>query len=307
MAVNTDTLYDFEKIISTEVTRYITDYSDFIDNHLPYFVSFYKGEIDNVPLQSLSFFNNLIQTGQEINNIVTQHLNLLTRNDFVDTIELLDNIFYSLGTVSKLSRFLKSSRINTSDTGRVSYNTNVSAHQTPELIHKDRNDPQNEWVDTYVKNRIYELDYESEGGYSLTKETSSFQSFDINTVIDNLVGEKMNGKDIDRNFKFTYDLSDIEVLDYNATAKQTFETALSLNRGDNPFYKDTGIDPLLAFGDLKGANVQFIIQDISGTVNSDDCFQDFKVDDITSQDNLLVLSCSASTLFNNLLKNTATI
>ena len=85
------------------------------------------------------------------------NLNRLQRSDFVELIEHFDTIFQNLQTLKVLSKILKSSKINEYDTGKVSQSVSLSASQTPESIHEDTGNGQNAWVDTFVKNRVYEL------------------------------------------------------------------------------------------------------------------------------------------------------
>lgn len=65
-------------------------------------------------------------------------------------------------------------------------------------------DPQNDWENIAVRNLINEEDYSAEQGGPMFKISfAPTANFSIQTVVDHLIGERILGKDIDKNFILT--------------------------------------------------------------------------------------------------------
>ena len=292
-----NTILDFENVIDFDLTTYINDYINFINIDLQKFVDFYKG-ISILNITSKNNFNSLLQRSIDLSNILQQQLFYFTRCDFANLIEIIDNIRFDLKKINNLSKYLKSSIISINYTLNVAIDKVVSNFETMEIIHNDKPNNQNTWVDTAIKNRIYESNFDETNGYTIKLEKSNITNFDISNVIDNLIGENLYGKDIKKTIEFTNDYSDLVTLNGKDTFQQALEITTNLQQNDNPFYPFAGVDPSLLFGNMIGINIPFIISDLTNTFLLDQTIQNFSVDDINVDINALYLSISAKSYYN---------
>ena len=293
-----NTIFEFEDFTGFDLQTYFSDYISFISNDFQKFINFYNGNSQMIEIDSYNNYKSLYDRSQILTDLVKQQTANFNRCDFANLIEMIDTIRIQLMKIDRISIFLKSSLVNQTSTSNVAVTKIVTSTDTMESMHSDKPDNQNVWVDTAVNNRVYESSFDENNGYSIELQQSNVLNFDLKSVIDNLSGDKLYGKDILKTITFTDDLSDVISLNGEDTFQQSIEILSKLKKSDNPLYSELGLDTGLCFGNLIGFNLPFIISDLNNTFATDDTISDFSIDDIQINGNALNLSVSAKSFYN---------
>ena len=223
--------------------QHLDSYVEFINNDYPVIVNFFIGNIDFVSVSNVQKLDNLILVFNDISNKII--LNSFKFNMYIEweITEYLESLKLELFRISKTSKFLRSSRTNYNFTGRLEIPTNLAQNQTLEDVTafvQNNSDYDNRWIDLALRNDLSEIQYDHTGGNRIVVGFQiSSRNFSINSVIDNIIGSRILGLDIQRLIEFSDD--DLKVLDYNSTAIQSVEILANLKKGDVPEFKDFGV------------------------------------------------------------------
>lgn len=275
-----NTIQNATDYLKIDIEVYINTFTQFINTDLVNFINYYQGKDNQLNTISKANFDSLWLQCELVNETIKQNSHNLIGNDFANMIEMLDEIRIRLKMIFVLGRFLKSSIVNTSHSNSITVDRKVASFESPESVHSDTNSPQNDWVGTFVKNRIYETDYEENNGFLISKELTNFQNFNVNTVVDNLIMDNLQGKDLDKNITYDFDTDDFKVLGFDDTLLQATTITANAIYGDHGLYPDFGIDPVNLQGSAMGFNLEFIIRDLIKNFSIDDTIQDFSITDI---------------------------
>lgn len=284
-----DTIEIVSDFINYDITSYLENYTNFIDEDYVKLENFYLGSEEDKNQTAQSNLDALLVEGNKVNELMRLNLHNFQRGDFVNLMELLDETFYNIKAINILSKFLRSSLTDTSRSSSILINRIVSSHETPEMVaENERNDWMDSWVDIYIKNRKLETDYDENEGYVVQLNKSIYTNFTLLSVLDNLQGENLYGKDIDKNIDFVDDGStqDFKVLDGISTFQQSVEIIGSLERRDIPSNPELGLDTEFSKG-VVDVNLPLIIRNKQKDFSMDDTLLNFKVTDVAKENGRL--------------------
>lgn len=291
MNLNKDILTEFRDITLFDISDYYKRFIDFMQLDYNYLIDYYSGKISSINSQSFNNLNILLKKNNELFSAFTQNKNRFNNLKFCDLMIQLEEIDSSLMTIKNISKWLRSSITNDSFNNKAEINVTLKQNQTLEFLNKNllrEEDYQNSWVDTAKRNNLTEEDYTSEGGNLLSVSFNRSSKLSINSVVDNLSGMNILGKDIYQ--KLTFLDNDLKVLGYNDTYKQSVLILSELKVNDNPFLADSGILEKDIIGSNRNlVNLPLVFRRMVQTFSSDDTIENFAIKDIKrDQDALYV-------------------
>jgi len=268
------------------ISRFFDDVLEFNENKLPRIVDYFSGKTSEVSEDGFRMLSVLTETFESIEHNIDINKNNLEKFldwEITDFIEDLGNELYFY---NKISKFLRSTLTNSNYSGSMEFDYTTSGGETLEDVSRefvDKNDYNDDWVDIALKNDLSELDYDSEKSSKLKLNVSLVsRTSNIKGVVDNIVGKRVLGIDIQQRIEFLD--NDIKTLSYDETAEQSVKILANMLRGDNPEFEDMGRTPIV------GANKNSIIytstiREMSNTFSSDDTLLDFSVTEIEPKEN----------------------
>jgi hypothetical protein len=290
-----ETIKILSNFIRFDIKRYLDTYISFIENDYPKLEDFYLGKVENKDQNSQNHLNFLIQKSNELDNLLQLNLNNFTRGDYVFLMESIDEVYYNLKKINHISKFLKSSLIEKVKSSTITVDRIVKNYETPEyVIEKERIDWQDNWVDVYIKNRKLETEYEYNEGYFINLNKSIFTNFTLDSVIDNLQGENLFGKDIDKIFDFID--NDFITLNGIDTFKQAVAILANLEKRDIPQFPEFGLDRELTKG-MYEINLPLIIREKQKDFSIDDTILGFAINDISKINGKLEVKFEAQSFY----------
>lgn len=271
-------IYKFSKKINYNIGLFIDEYTEFYDVNYPEILNFYNGANPVISYDNFIKLERLIKKVGKINNNIINNKNNLTNYldwEFVDLItELRENLLY----VSKIGKFLRSTKALVNYSSKIEFDYNLRQAQTLERVSHDVLDSpnyNNDWVEIATRNDLKEIDYDSTGKnpLKLSVELNTSNST-ISGVVDFIVGERTLGVDLKR--KITFKDNDLEYLGYKETFKQSVEILSELRKGDIPEFLSLGRNI------YEGSNIAFfafssLLRDMTRVFSTDDTIASFSV------------------------------
>jgi hypothetical protein len=208
----------------------------------------------------------------------------------------IDTIRCKIKTINKISKFLRSAKYEGFNENLLNVDYTFADHETPEMVAElNSDDPENDWVDILRKNYVLETDYTSGvGGWTIMLGRNTLANYSLNSVVDNLQGDNVYGKDIDVNM--VYENDDLKVLAPRETLRQSVHVLSQLRQGDIPEFRAMGIsDNMVIGGNIGVLNVPFIVRQMTETFETDDTLTQLQVKKVETIETSLYIEFDVNT------------
>lgn len=292
MNLNRNILDEYNSITGFDIVGFYKSFADFMQLDYNYLIEYYSGKTTILNSQSFDNLTALLKKNKDLFSSFTQNKNRLNNLKFWDLMVQIEEMDSSLMTIKNISKWLRSPITNTGYANKTEISITLKQQQTLELLNKDilrEEDYQNEWVKTAIRNNLTEEDYTSEGGNLLEVSFSKSGQLFIQSVVDNLNGINILGKDIYQ--KLTFEDDDLKVLGYIETYKQSVLILSGLRTNDDPFSADDGILQKGIIGSNRNlVNLPLIFRRMSAAFSSDDTIESFAITDVKRNQDALYAS-----------------
>ncbi len=302
-----NTIEKFEKISKYPLKGFMLFHDYFISEEYPQITAFYSGKSNRLNSGIIKNLVGIIKESKKIQESFIMHKKSFTTVDFWGLLDYITDMYVSLLSILNSSKWLRSSRVNNKFSGAINFQHTLKNKQTLEDVVVDilsDSNFENDWLDIVISNDLQEKDWDIDGGKILQLSKSDvFQSNLVTTVVDNLIGEKIYGKDIDKHLQFEDD--DLKVLSYQDTLKQTVNIYATLKRGDIPEFRILGVNNKLTVGGTIGQLFSdTIIQQFKATFLSDDLFDIVEVSKFEVVNDSVDIEYTVKTKYDKILNKT---
>ena len=165
MVLGENTLSDTEKFTGLNLKRFFAQYKSFVERYYPNMVDYYQGKTNNLNANTINAFNSLVKESNRIVDTLNITIKDLDRLDYWNLLYFIDEIYARNFTLMVISKWLRSSKYEGFNEDSLIMEYVTQNFDTPETVAGiDRPNPQDDWVDIYVKNHVYETDYQAEEG-----------------------------------------------------------------------------------------------------------------------------------------------
>lgn len=279
-ALDIEIVAEFESITQYPLSKFLSDLNSFLEKDQGNIISYYSGNISVLNNTSFNNLKNLIEETQMLFSIFSLNKNTFSNYKWWILLDQIEKIENMLMMVDNSSKWLRS----TISKGNFNPNPEVdipfNQGQTLESVERDvlgSSDWNNTWASLAIKNDLVEEDYTSDAGFLIKANFNYSQnSFKVNSIVDNPVGEKVLGIDIDKKIQYVDD--DLLVLSPRDTFFQNVTILINLRRGDNPEFFNQGINPKLVVGsNVNSLTYPSLFRQISSLFKADDTIKAFEI------------------------------
>jgi hypothetical protein len=302
--MNSDTVINFSKLSKYDVTLFLTDFINFSSN-LSNAISYYNGLVSKLD-------NNFIPTLTDLQNRVSDIQTLLINNksqlftaDYWDLVDLIDSISVKLDTIQNLPKWLRSSTV------LAGYNTETQItyvqkqKQSLESLANEigYSDPGNEWYDIAIKNDLEEESYNAKGGVIFTVSWQNDFNFKLKSVVAVLTADNLSGQDLAQQFQFLN--NDLLALSPSDTLMQNVNILITLLKGDNPEFRDDGVDKAMIGNLNQNFNIfPSLFRQIYNTFSKDDTLKSVSIIDINKNSGSVQMKINIETRTGQVISQT---
>lgn len=297
MLITGNIISDFQYITNKDIKAYFEKALNFFKLHYNPIVGFFTGSVKKLDSSAYNAFKELKVETNELFDIIKNNNYRMKDSKWWDLIEQIEDIDSRLSTLDKAAKWARASMAITNYSLGTSLDYVLGQNETLERVSQDvlgSNNPDDDWTDIALDNKLREEDYTTEGGNLLTLKTeNSPLNFSINSVVDIIQGKSIYGKDLDRNLTLVEDddgFTDLKILSNDETINQAIDILIKLKKNDNPDFRKLGLQTSLVIGSNRSAlNYPVINQQLQQTFASDDSLKNFTITNIvTEQDNLFI-------------------
>ena len=312
MLLKEETLDYFEKVLNISIKDLINSYLLFMENYYPKIIGYYE---ENNKFDGISFSKlNLLQ--EEVNTCLESiRLNKNAFLDFAswDLFEQIEEVNEKLNSINHLYLYYNLAEVkNGSEFGGILREIPLKTKQTLESVTKELNisDSENNWQELAISNLIEEENYSSNGGIlikSILAQPTNQENNKIETILGELAGEKMYGRDLKS--KLTFENQDILCLSPTETRNQKINILLNLKQNDNPEFPYYGVQSNLIVGNsISGLGYPSFFRQITETFKSDKSFSSIAIVELTNVKEAVKMQFELKTVYgDNLIQDSILI
>lgn len=305
------TIEKFNKLSGYDITNFFYATKRFFEIGYPKIEKFYNGDLKFIDKKYFVGLDNLERESIRLTSIFKEKKHLMTTADFWDLLDMAEVLKTSLQRTQKLSKYLRSSIVKGKTSRGFVFQYQMSANETLEdvarNVMRDVNF-QNSSQQIALDNDLREVDWDIDGGTNIELRNDSFQNNLVTSMIDNTIGEKIYGKDLNKLLTFDIIEEDLQVLDYKDTVYQSVDILSQLEKGDIPEFPSLGLNGSIYKGsNYSQLNYPSIVREMTKSFSSDDLFKDFRIKNLSHDNGDLFVNFEVNTKFNLLIIKTAVI
>ena len=279
------TVDEFTSITRYPLVSYFQKFDSFMKNDYKNIIGYYSGNTSTLNTEPFNNLNDLIDQTQDLFAVFSLNKNVLSNYKFWILIDNIEQIDTALLMINNASKWLRSTISNGGFNPNPAIEIPFNQGQTLESIERDvlgSSDWDNTWSNLASKNDLREEDYTSQGGF-LIKANFDYISnnFKINSIVDNPVGDKVLGIDLDRKIQYDTVNQDLVILAPKDTFYQNASILVNLKQGDNPEFPNQGVNSKLIVGsNINNITYPIIFRQLSALMRADDTIKSFTIIDI---------------------------
>jgi len=298
MALPTNIVTKVSEIIRYDLATYLNLYVSFIENDRTNIFDYYSGNVKKANQKSFARLTSLLKESDKVDNLIDIHKHRMATAEFWELIELLTSMTESLLTIDNSSKWLRSVITKNNFSPEVEVELVLNQLQTLENLSKTVGsvDVENDWIKIALRNDLAEEDYTTEGGNVLSIAFRNKLKINIQSIVDNIDGEKIYGIDINKQITFIDD--DLQALSYQDTIKQTVDVLANLRMGHTPEFPLDGVQSKLVVGSNRNSVAYPILfRQLYSTFQKDDTLKSFAVKKIENTEDILEMDFEVETRF----------
>lgn len=298
------TISNFNNITKYNISNYFDRCDLFFKIGYKEISNFFNGKTNIIKSEYLNELFSLLKESKKLDELFKLNKNKFKTIDFWDLITFSEDLKSKLEVCNNLDKFLRSSRTKNNFNKGFSYEHQLSNQQTLENVSKDLLDdqnPDNDWINIALKNDLKEIEWDIDGGKNIIISKEKFIQNFVTSVIDNMIGEKIYGLDLQK--KIEINNNDLKILGYKETVFQTVDILSKLKRGDIPEFSFLGVPSNIYVGsNLSGLSYSGIIRDLKKVFSTDNLFLNFKVKSLKYEEGSFFINFSVETKYNLLIE-----
>jgi hypothetical protein len=240
----------------------------------------------NLPSDSILKLEELIDEVEIIKNCFFNFKDMLSINcDFWELLDSFEDVSIKLDTVKNSSKWSRSIKnLTYSDSFEKEYI--LKQHETLEELASNigYDNPDDDWINLAINNGLNEEDYDINGGTLLRVSFKNNGNYQVKTVLGSSEGEKVYGLDLNKKIIFLN--NDLLSLNHKETLLQTTDILLNLYKGDNPEYREDGVDKGLIGSSINALQYPVLFRQLINLFSKDDSYESIFLNNIKREDDI---------------------
>lgn len=299
----------YQNNTSIDVAAYMNAYVTFMEFDYPNIIAYYSGQVPQPNVNSFAELDRLRQQAIILDANIRQNASRFQSTEDWDLLERLEDIRIKLDTIDQSSKWLRSSITKGSFNINPEVDHSLKQNQTLEAVSRDVSgdlDFNNDYVEIARRNNLREEDYTLDGGVVFQVNLrQSGSGIRINSVVDNMIDDRLYGIDLPTRISFDSEQDDLAVLSFRETVIQAIEILAGLRQNDNPEFPDDGISSETIVGTNRSALLfPLLFRQLYSTFQKDDTLSSFTITNVNIEEDTVSLEYEVQTQRGELFNNT---
>ena len=308
MALPDGIVNDFERITNYPLGNFLNDFTTFVDSGRSDILDYYGGVVSKPNESAFSELGRLLSESESIMEVSQQHASQLSNAAYWELIVIMTDIQSSLQTIDNSSKWLRSAIAKNDFSPDVELEHILKQNQTLEdiAVSVGSTDKESDWVRIALRNDLTEDMYTVDGGNQIVAGNINRMTIKLDSVVDNIVGKKVYGVDLDKTIQFADD--DLVALSNEDTIKQTVEVLAGLRQGQTPEFPEDGIQSSIVSGSNRNQIAYpILMRQYYNTFRKDDTLKSLTITNIQLLTDSLVVEFSIETRLSEVVETNVSI
>lgn len=300
-------IIEFQNITKYPILDFLSRYKDFLINSYPRIDEYYSGRTESIENEHLNELVYLTKQCNEILSLFNNSAKKFNKCGFWQLMDFICDLNETIEKINKLPKFRRTSKTKRGFKSYIQIHTNIGGMKTMEDTSNSidiRNEQENNWPELMLNNDLNEDDWEIDGLKPITALIDNNNQVVVTTVLDQPIGDRIYGVDIDRNIDF-YN-NDLKLKEYQENILQKCDILSSLKKGDIPEIPGMGINSQLFNGSsIKQILISELVKEITDSFMQNDLFESLSVSNVSFKDREMMMNLEIKTKYD--YKTTKTI
>jgi hypothetical protein len=290
---------EFQKVTKYPLVEFLAQYRNFMLNSYPEIDRYFSGETASIDNAHLIALKNLTT---ECGNCMSQFKNFANKFDkcgYWELMEYIGNLEDTIEKINKLPKFRRTSLTKRGYQAVVQVSADVGGFRTMEDVAnvvQNLNRDNYNWVDLMLSNDLNEGDWEIDKLTPLNVLINNTVDVVVTTILDQPIGKRIYGKDINR--KVTFVDNDLDIKIWQDNIEQKCDILLSLKRGDVPENMLFGQNAELTIGvTSKSFSYPELVKNLQNTFLQNDLFQYVEITKFQYENGSMFMYCEIKTKY----------
>lgn len=291
-------IIEFEKVTKYPLTQFLTEYRDFMLNSYPAINRYFSGETESIDNSHLVILKNLTSKCKDILAQFKNFANKFSTCGYWELMDYIDDLNNTIEKINKLPKFRRTSLTKRGYRPYIQVSGNVGGLRTIEDVAnsvKEINKDNTNWIDLMLNNDLNEADWEIDELKPINVFINNKIDIVVTTILDQPIGKRIYGKDINRKITFVY--NDLSILEYQDNIEQKSDILLELNRGDVPENMLFGKNIRLLGTTVKQFSYPEIVNNITNNFLQNDLFEYVSVKSFTFENGNMTMTVEIKTKY----------
>lgn len=288
-----DICNSFQEITKFDLLSYFKRYRDFMQNSYKSIYSYYNGNTEIIDTEAMNTLDNLIKDSKVMMRQFQTFSVKLGNVGYWELQEYCQNLSDTLDKVTKLPKFCRTSKSCRGYKPVIQVDEEIGGLKTVEDLADNFNQ---DYKNIILDNDLEESDYEIDELKGIKGVVDNKSQIVVETIFEQPIGERVYGKDLNRNISFSKDDNDLSIVKYIDNVEQKCDILLELERGDIPEFPNLG--RMKQYGITYGSfNYAEMMNDLQNTFLQDDLFSSIVLDDMNFSNGDLTVSVDIKTKY----------
>lgn len=308
MQLTSQILDDYKQITGRDISLYFSNTVDFFNGDYLTIVNYFSGKTSTISSIPFKNFDTIEKQNQDVFETWHKHSKQFNNVKWWLLIEQIEEIDNRLKTLRNINKWARSSITKVAYNPTFQLDYTLKQNETLESVAANvvgSDNPNDDWADIAISNRLNEEDYSASGGNDLKLSFNRINgSFAINAVVDVMVGKSVYGMDLNKSFGFDSTTNDLKVLSYDDTILQAAGILYNLKKNDNPDNPNAGLQTNLVIGQNRALfNFPVIIRQKTQAFANDDTFKNLKINNLNIDQDNVFTDYTVETRLNEVIAN----
>lgn len=286
-----DICNSFQEITKFDLLSYFQRYRDFMQNSYKSIYSYYNGDTEIVNADAMNDLDKLIKDSKVMMRQFQTFSVKLGNVGYWELQEYCQNLSDTLDKVTKLPKFCRTSKSCRGYKAVIQIDDEIGGLRTIEDLADNLNQ---DYKNIILDNDLEESDYEIDKLRGIKGVVDNKSQIVVETIFEQPIGERIYGKDLNRNISFSD--NDLSIVKYVDNVEQKCDILLELERGDIPEFPNLG--RIKQYGMTYGSfNYTEMMNDLQNTFLQDDLFSSIVLDDMNFSNGDLTVSVDIKTKY----------
>ena len=282
---------EFENITKFALLQYFQDYRDFLQNDYSDVYAYFSGETESIDSSKINKINNLLSRSNNLTRTFQTFAGKLGNVGYWELQQYCQDLKDTLERISKLPKYLRTAKTCRGYKPFIQITEDIGGMKTvQDVADKIGNITEQELI---LNNDLEEEDYDIDKLSQITALVDNKRGVVVTTIMEQPIGKKVYGKDINR--KITFQDNDLSIVVYESNIEQKSDILLGLIKGDIPEFPVLGKD--IQIGSYSQYNYAELVSDLRDNFLQDDIFESIDITDIDVKDGEIFVTCNIKTKY----------